>query len=134
RPAAGTENPLLTDCQIPLIEDVPVPGREAAEVALLEAKEGMVVKKGMDSGRLDDSLPQAQKKVKIHEYNAAAEKAKDDINIRFADASAKVAGAELEKAVDANRKVAGTSPEVEINRLRLTHEKSKLQIEQAALE
>src|SRR5205085_8636296 len=40
---------------------------------------------------------------------------------RFADANAKVRRAELEKAVEANRKVPGTTPDTEIQRLRLAY-------------
>jgi multidrug resistance efflux pump len=134
RAVAAPENPILHDCLVTLIEDVPVPGREAAEIVALEAKEGMLVKKGMVLGKLDDSLPKAQLRVKMAEWGAANEKAKDDINIRFADASAKVAYAELEKALESNKTAVGAITAVEINRLRLAHEKSRLQIEQAALE
>jgi Ca-activated chloride channel family protein len=64
----------------------------------------------------------------------APERAEDDLKIRYARAAADVAHAEYLKMLEANRKVKGAVPEVEINRLKLTWHKTKLEVARAEVE
>jgi multidrug efflux pump subunit AcrA (membrane-fusion protein) len=131
-PAAS--GPVLNHCLVSLIEEVQVPAREAGQLEALEAKEGLQVKAGTTLGHIDDKEPTVQRKIKQAEHDAAKEKSDDDINVRYARAATDVAYVEYQKALEANTKVKGSIPEVEVNRLKLTWIKSKLQIEQARLE
>ena len=64
----------------------------------------------------------------------AKEKAGDDINVRYAMAAADVAKAEYEVNADANRRVPGSVPETEINRLLLKCKETTLAIDKAKLD
>ncbi len=130
-PAAG---PVISHCLVAVAEEAQVPGKEAGVLMALEGKEGLEVKAGTTLGHVDDTEPTVQKKVKQAEHDGAKEQADNDINVRYARAATDVAYAEYLKALEANHKVKGSIPEVEINRLKLTWHKSKLQIEQAQLE
>jgi RND family efflux transporter MFP subunit len=61
----------------------------------------------------------------------ARETAANDINTRFARKAAEVAAKEYAQAQEANRLVSGAVAVTEVERLRLTAQKSELQIEQA---
>ena len=126
--------PVINHCLVAVAEEAQVPGKEAGVLMALEAKEGLEVKAGTSLGHIDDTEPTVQKKVKQAEHDGAKETADNDINVRYARAATDVSYAEYLKALEANKKVKGSIPEVEISRLKLTWHKSKLQIEQAELE
>ena len=126
---------VVNNCLVSLTnKDVSIPALEPGPIVALEAKEGMQVKAGMRLGRIDDREANVQWRVKDFEYQAAEAQAKTDINIRFAHASTAVSKAEWEVSEEANRISPKSMTKVDINRLKLTHEKSKLQIEQAQVE
>jgi len=129
--SAGSHDPVIKNCLITLIQELPLPAREAGPLAALEATEGMQVKKDMIVGRIDDSDAIAAKKVKSYEANAAKEKAETDIDIRFSKKATAVADAELKISLRANEQAEGAVAQVDINRLQLTWEKSVLSIEKA---
>jgi hypothetical protein len=60
--------------------------------------------------------------------------AEADINVRFAQASLRVAEAELAQVVDANKKVPSAVSEAELRRLKHTVELAQLQLERAKLQ
>ncbi len=81
-------------------------------------------------GKVDDSLVDAF--LKKHALKGRdAGKAVDDIDVRYAVAAAKVAKADFDVAVEANKKVAGTVPKAEMRRLKLEWQKSELAVEKA---
>lgn len=90
----------------------------------VEPKEGDIIEAGKQIAGLKDEIVKASLAV-------AEKEASNNVEIRYAKAATEVAWAELEKARDANRRVRGTFPDIEVQRLQLTAEKTKLQIEQA---
>lgn len=134
QPASGVDSsgqPVLTQCRVAIIEKADVPGREAGVLTQMEAREGLQVKNGELLGQIDDTKVKVLKKVKQKEFEAAAEQANNDVNVRYADKAAGVALREYQKAVAANRTTKGAIAEIEIDKLRLNAQKADLQIEQA---
>jgi multidrug efflux pump subunit AcrA (membrane-fusion protein) len=132
--APSSGDPVVEHCLVSLIEEAQIPGREPGVLAALEAKEGLQVKAGTVIGRIDDSEPTAQKRIKSKEHETELEKATNDVNIRYAIAATEVAKAAFDKSVEANNKVRGSVSTIDINKLRLEWKKAELQIEQAQLE
>ena len=61
----------------------------------------------------------------------AMKEATNDVEIRYATKAAELADAEYQKALEANRRLAGTVAQIEVDRLQLAAERAHLQIEQA---
>lgn len=127
-------DPMVEHCLVSLIEEAQVPGREPGVLAALEAKEGMQVKAGGVVGRIDDSEPTMQKRIKMREHETEKEKATNDVNIRYAQAATDVSKVAYDKSAQANKKVPGSVSFIELNKLKLEWRKAELQIEQAELE
>ncbi len=73
--APSSGDPVVEHCLVSLIEEAQIPGREPGVLAALEAKEGLQVKAGTVIGRIDDSEPTAQKRIKLKEHETELEKA-----------------------------------------------------------
>ncbi len=129
--AAGLEDPVVPNCFVSLMEEAKVPGREPGVLASLEAKEGLQVKAGGLLGRIDDSEPTMQKRIKMKEHETSQEQATNDVNVRYAKAATDVAKATYEKAEEANDRTKGAVTKAELRKLELEFIKAKLQIEQA---
>jgi multidrug efflux pump subunit AcrA (membrane-fusion protein) len=84
--------------------------------------------------QLDDSKVFQEQKVAEAKFTAAAPKAKDDVNIRYAVEAAKVAEAAFRVNDEANRKVPGSVPLEKLRELELEWTKNKLGIEKSKLE
>lgn len=111
-------------CPVTVIHEVEVPSRLAGVLASVEVQEGDEVQEGQEVARLDDR--RAKKALEI-----SAAKAKNDVNVRYAIKAAEVAEAEYRGGIHANRIVAGTIPDIEIQRLELSAQRGTLQTEQA---
>jgi multidrug efflux pump subunit AcrA (membrane-fusion protein) len=131
---AAEGEPVLERCLVSLIEEAKIPARESGVLVELPLREGDTLAKGDEIARIDDDQPRMEKRRAQAEHDQAVAKSESDVDVRFSVASLKVAQAELDKALEASRRVPGSVTEVEINRLRLNVEKSDLQIEQANLE
>lgn len=131
---AADGEPVLERCLVSLIEEAKIPAREAGVLVELPLREGDTLARGDEIARIDDDQPRMEKRRAQAEHDQAVAKSESDVDVRFSVASLKVAQAELDKALEASRRVPGSVTEVEINRLRLNVEKSELQIEQANLE
>jgi multidrug resistance efflux pump len=127
-------NPVLPRCVVSAKDEVQVPAQEAGMLTALPVREGVQVRAGDLLGRIDDSERQMEKRQALIEQQGAKEQADNDVNVRYADAAARVAETEYQQAVDANRRVRGTFPEAEVRRLKLAWHRAVLQIEQAQLE
>ena len=126
--------PTLTDCLVSIKDEVEVPAQEPGLLIELCVEEGSLVREGELLGQIDDTERQMQKRVALIEQESAQELAHNDINVRYADAAAKVARAEHEQAIEANRRVRGTFPLAEVRRLKLAWQRADLQIEQSQLD
>lgn len=114
----------LPKCSVKLLDSVILASDRPGLISFVEPKEGDDVRKDQEIVFLkDDAL------VAIHEI--AKEKAENDVNKQFAEASAAVAKAELEKMLESNRKVPGSIPSTEVERARLNFVKAQLQGRQA---
>ena len=115
------------DCTIQL-KDVAILAAERAGILdFVEPEEGDPVRTGQAVARLKDGVARAT-------FNKEVERARNDVHIRYATRSSEVADKELEISLEANRKVPGTVPTVEIEKLQLAASKASLQIEQAQFE
>ena len=114
----------LPKCSIKLRRSVILAFDRPGLIAFVEPDEGDDVREGQELVRLkDDAL--------VALYNVAKLKSENDVNKRFAEKSAAVAKAELERMLGANLKLRETIVASEVDRARLNHEKSILQGEQA---
>ena len=133
RAPSGAE-PVLTRCLVSLLTEAKVPAREAGVLMELSVREGDDVTAGQTIARIDDSQARFDRRKAQAEHDQALAKASSDVDVRFSVASERVAAAEFEKAQQANEKLEGSVPRVELDRLELNERKAELQIEQAELE
>ncbi|MCS7304002.1 MAG: HlyD family efflux transporter periplasmic adaptor subunit [Thermoguttaceae bacterium] len=140
-PLAGAEqssNPpsqlVLRQCLVSLIQEVQVPAQAAGVLVEITVQEGLAVTAGQLLARIDDSQPMSDHQVATLKLQAAQEKAKNDISVRYAQAAAEVARIEYEQAWRANQKNPGTISETEVRRLYLAHQRAALGVEQALLD
>ncbi|MBS0208270.1 MAG: HlyD family efflux transporter periplasmic adaptor subunit [Planctomycetes bacterium] len=130
QPSAGHAH--VARAVVKLIDDVEVPAEEAGRMMAVHVCEGDRVEEGKTIlAQLEDSRAAAAMRIATADYKAAQEKAQNDINVRFAKAAANVAQADLEANREANRRVPGTRPAIEMKKLELTYNQAALQIEQA---
>lgn len=135
--ASGDKAPsaaVVSHCLVSAIDEVDVPAKEAGQLVLMEAKEGMVVETGTVLAQIDDEPAQRQKEIATREQEAAQAKADNDVAVRHAQSSAKVAEAEFDDAVALNKRGPGTLSQSEVRKRRLQFETAQLQIEQAEFE
>lgn len=123
-PSADVE---LDDCRILLMDSVTLASDRNGVLARVVPEEGDAVKAESVIVTLRDDVPAAALAV-------ATAKAENDVEVRYSIAAADVAQAEHEKAEQANVRLKGTVPEVEVGRLLLAAKRSRLQIEQADLQ
>jgi multidrug efflux pump subunit AcrA (membrane-fusion protein) len=114
----------LTKCRIKLIDSVELAAARTGIIAFVEPDEGDEVAQSQKIAGLVDDVPRAS-------LAAAEEQASNDIEVRFAAKNREVAEAKLLRALQANKQVPGTFPDLEVKQLRLEADKSVLQIEQA---
>jgi multidrug efflux pump subunit AcrA (membrane-fusion protein) len=131
QPADLPNTVTLDGCSINLNDQVEVPAQEGGVIKKIFVKEGQKVKQDEPLVQIDDSIPQQQVNVAEAEFNAAKEQAENKVPRKYAVASLKVAQAELEVNLEANRRVKGTVPQVNINKLELECKQMELSIEKA---
>lgn len=122
---------LIRNCLVSLIHDIKVPAQEAGVLVALEAREGLLVEAGAVVARINDSQPQAQRRVAVAEHQVAHKRASDDVEIRLAQATAQVAEVEYRLNRSANDKVPGARAATELHRLQLAHHRAELAAEHA---
>lgn len=114
-------------CLIVLKDFATLAADRPGTLAFVEPEDGDPVRAGdIVAGLLDEEI---QAKLATQNIQAG-----NDISVRYAQAAAKVAIAELEMAVDANRKVPDAVSRSEINKLQLEAEKFALSTDNARLE
>lgn len=132
-PACG-EDVEVDSVLIKLIEQVDVPAREAGVLQSVAVREGQMVADGAAVAQIDDADAKfALRKAQL-ELMGARKLAESDVKVRFALKSAEVANNELERAVESDKRLAESVSDSEMDRLRLTAEKTELEIEQAELD
>lgn len=136
---AQAQNPgqvKLNKCLVSLIDgrEREVPALVAGQLVALEVREGREVESGTVVGRIDDKQAQANREERMFDVEVSREQAENDVNVRFAQASLRVAEKELQQSSEANKRVPGSVTQTELLRLALNVEKTRLQIEVAQIE
>jgi multidrug efflux pump subunit AcrA (membrane-fusion protein) len=127
-------NLLAFNGNVTLVDEARVPAEEAGVVLALEARAGLEVTPETLLAQVDDRQAAAQRKKIVAELAAAQAQADSKIQEEFAVKSAEIARANFTQADEANRKVPGSKPLSEINRLKLEWVRAALQITQAQLD
>jgi multidrug efflux pump subunit AcrA (membrane-fusion protein) len=130
RPAAASD-PLIYGCLVKLDEDVKVPAPEAGLLVQLAVKEGSQVREGEVLGKIYDEEVKIQKQAAEYALGAAHKAATDDIQFRYAKASADVAEKNYEKMLESNRTVAKSVTEVDVLKAKLEWDAAILSAEKA---
>lgn len=119
---------------IKLIEQVEVPAREAGVLQSVSVREGEMVAAGAALAQIDDSKARFDKLKAELELAAARKLAESDVKVRYARKSADVAGSELRRALESEKRLAESVSASELDQLRLIAERTVLEIEQAELD
>ena len=119
----------LKHCLVTAIDDVQVSSLRAGLIVEVTAKEGAHVAAKDVVARIDDDEAKLQLRAAVAERDAAAARAKSNLEIRFAEATHSVAEAEHRIAISVNDKQPNAVSLVELERLRLTAEQATLKIE-----
>jgi multidrug resistance efflux pump len=126
-------NPVMERCFIkPRGEDdVRIPAQQAGVLIQMPVTEGSQVSKGDLLALIDDREAKAALQVATYGYQSAEQKAKEDIEIRYAQAAAAVAKVDWEQDQKANLAQPGAVVDIEIRRKSLDFKRATLQIEKA---
>lgn len=119
-----TEGVQVNKAFVDFIDDSTLASARLGIIKKLYVREGDLVNK-------DDPLLELDDRVAAAQYRTAREEAKNTVEIEFANASMKVAKAEYELNLQANLRVPGAVPLIEVERLQLQYERALLQIKQA---
>jgi multidrug resistance efflux pump len=126
-------NPVLDRCLIkpPGADEVRIPAQEAGVLIKMPVTEGSLVAKGDLLAVIDDREARAALQIAEYSLQSAQQRAKEDIEIRYAQAAASVAKVDLEQDQKANLAQPGAIPDIEIRRKSLDWNRAKLQTEKA---
>lgn len=113
------------------VEEVEVPAQEAGILDKIAVREGAVVELGELIAGMDDADARLERGRAELELQNAQRNAENDIKVRVAKKAVAVAAAELQRALDSQKRYAKSVSETEVDRLTLTAEHAELQVEQA---
>ena len=122
---------IIPDCTLAPDAEAQVAAQEAGVLTKILVHEGEQVTAGQPLVQIDDIIPRAQRDVAAFKLKVAQKQAEDDIDKRFAEASAKVAKAEYDQAIEANQIIKQAVPQAEVRRRLLEWHKMVLSIEKA---
>jgi multidrug efflux pump subunit AcrA (membrane-fusion protein) len=130
--SAPAGNPLAIDSVlVTLIDEVEVPAQAEGALISLTVREGDSVSAGQELGRVDDLDARSAARQLELEADVARREAENDLKVRFAHKNAEVAKAELRRAEESVKQFSRAVSGSEIDRLRLTAERTELEILQA---
>ncbi len=124
----------VPDCIVSIIDRVQVPASSLGLLTALSPREGDEISRGQVLGKIDDRDAVVQKAAAQANHDSAEEQSKNTVRVRAAEAARDVAQAELDVALEINKKKPGTIPGNEVRRLELTLKQSDLQIDLAKSE
>lgn len=128
---AAANDPLIYDCLVQFEDHIKVPAPEAGVLVQLAAKEGSQVRQGEVLAKVYDDEVQMQKKAAEYALGAAYKAATDDIQFRYAEASAAVAKKKYESSMEANRRVEDSISQVDLDKDKLEWDAAVLSAEKA---
>ena len=130
----GQQPPVAGAARLVPILNTRVASEAPGIVRSIEIKVGQMVSKDDVLVRLNDEMFVAEFDVASAEEEIASLEATNRVNIEYAEKSAEVAAAILEKSLGANRLFAKAIPATEIQKLQLELEQARLSGEQAMME
>ncbi|QDU44860.1 Macrolide export protein MacA [Symmachiella dynata] len=133
-PADEPQTIVIDSVLVTVLEKADVPAREAGLLAKLNIREGDLVRAGQILGGLDDKVPQLERDRVNAELDLAKQRSTNDVRIRFSEKAEAVTRAELKRAQESVDKFSKAISQTEMDRLRLSTEKSTLEVEQARRE
>ncbi len=116
---------------VTVIEEVEVPAQVEGVLSAVDVREGQMVEAGGVAARIEDGEVRLTHERATVEFELARKQAKNDLKVRLARKSTEVARTELKRAVESVEKYKKSVSETEIDRLRLSAERSELEIDQA---
>jgi multidrug efflux pump subunit AcrA (membrane-fusion protein) len=116
----------VENCNVSLVDSAELAAAVPGVLELVAPEIGDVVVEDEVIIGLLAEVQKAQKAI-------AQKEATNDVEIRYAKKAAELADAEYQKALEANRRLAGTVAQIEVDRLHLAAERAHLQAEQAQL-
>ena len=129
--AHGAEELRVESVLLKLIEQADVPARDPGVIETVSVTEGDVVQKGDTLVQLDTVETRLDVGRAKLELSIAQQESKNDVDVRFAEKSLEVAAAELQRALDSVEDYPKSVSDTELDRLKLTAERTRLEIEQA---
>ncbi len=128
----GAAEPVRIDSVLlELIEQSDVPARDPGVIEAISVKEGDLVKTGDTLIQLDTAEAKLGVGRAKLEWSIAQEESRNEVDVRFARKSLEVAEAELQRAKDSVEEYPKSVSLTELDRLQLTVERTRLEIEQA---
>ena len=121
---------VLKNCLITLSEEAQVPANEPGALIHLSVKDGDTVTKDQLLAQIDDARSQIECEAARFKWQVSKLKSENDISVRYSLATADVAETEVKKNLEANQKVAGAVPEINILEAKLKVTEAKLKAEQ----
>lgn len=115
-------------------ETVKIPAPAEGVLRELAVHEGMLLQQGAAIGEVDSREQQLDVEIIRQDLAIARSESESDVRVRLAQKENKVAEAELLRATSINAELPNTVSTKEVERLRLTMEKSELEIEFANFE
>jgi macrolide-specific efflux system membrane fusion protein len=116
------------------MEQAEVPAQEAGVLRQLTATEGQIVQVGDLLAQIDDQDARLEKSRAEIELNNARRNAQNDIRVRVAKKASEVAAAELQRALDSQKRYPKSVSETEVDRLKLAAEHAALEVALAEYE
>lgn len=117
-----------------LVDNVKVASLDPGVVQALRVKPGDQIEKGQILVMLDSDIYESEANANRFSWLVAAQEAKNDVNLRFAEKSLALNEKQLEKSLAAVQQFSRSISETEIDRLKLERDQSALSIEQAMME
>lgn len=133
-PPAGAlgEDFLVRDaCEVHLVDDVELHATEAGILDYVAVREGDRVRAEDVLVKIDTKEVEKQAEVASFRVNAAVARAKDEVEEKYARASADHAAAKVMEFEETNERQPKSVPEADLREARLEHKRAVLQIEKA---
>jgi macrolide-specific efflux system membrane fusion protein len=129
--AAPPDSPIaVDDVFLTLIADVSVPAPESGVLVEVVVKTGQSVKRGVLLARVDDSQAKLSETRASTELSRIRREAENDLKVQLAKKHHTAATAELQRALNTEKRLPKSVSDTEFDRLRLATEKAALEIAQ----
>jgi multidrug resistance efflux pump len=131
---ARAQDLVLEFCPVMLDKEAKLSAEEAGVLMNLDVEQGSRPQAGAVLATVDDRQANLQKMAAKAGWDAAEEKAKNDIETRYAKSAAEVAELEYKRMTEANKRTPNAIAEIEVQRALLQWKTTQLQIQKAAHE